>query len=215
MRGTDDGQPELALLARVAAGDEDALHDLYTRLRPRLWRYLWRELGGDRPLIEDTLQEIFLAIWRSAGSFRGEARVSTWVFQIARYLMLRARHTSMRREETFSANDDEGSATSNSPWRQESFEDAALDRVAFAEALQHLSPKHRETLELVYFGGFTLDEAAAILSIPTGTVKSRISFARQALLRVLGHTLSGSEQNIHSPHTRHTRKTQQEAHHDA
>src|SRR5579884_2966071 len=159
MRETSDDQTERMLLSRVAMGDEDALHELYVRLRPRLWRYLWRQLDSDRPLIEDTLQEVFLAVWRSAGHFRGEARVATWVFQIARHLSLRVRHTPTRQMEALPQDDADARGVSDSPWRQESFEDATLERVALAEALRQLSPKHRETLQLVFSLGFTLDEA--------------------------------------------------------
>jgi RNA polymerase sigma-70 factor (ECF subfamily) len=215
MRESDDNQMERALLARIAAGDEDALHELYTRLRPRLWRYLWRQLGGDRPLIEDTVQEVFLAVWRSAGSFRNEARVITWVFQIARNLTLRARYAIARRTEILPQEDDVGNEVSDSPWRQESFEDAALDRVVVAEALRQLPLKHRETLELVFYGGFSLDEAAAIRGIPTGTVKSRISFARQALMRALRHPTTGVEHSDALSPAPYTKRAPGGAHHDA
>ena len=104
---------------------------------------------------------------------------------------------------------------SGSPWHQESFEDAALERVAFAEALRQLSPKHRETLQLVFSLGFTLDEAAAILSIPTGTVKSRISYARQALVRALQHQGTGADDADGTATLPPTHKAQQEARHDA
>ncbi len=214
MRETDDDLLERTLLRRIAAGDEDALHDLYARLRPRLWRYLWRQLDGDRPLIEDTLQETFLALWRAAASFRGEARVATWAFQIARRLSWRARNAVTRQPETFSGNGDEERWDDTWPWRQDSFEDAALDRVAFGEALRRLTPKHRETLELVFHAGFTLDETAAILSIPTGTVKSRISFARQALMRALRHGNGGPEYSAAPSQTQPARNAHQEAHRD-
>jgi RNA polymerase sigma-70 factor (ECF subfamily) len=67
-----------------------------------------------------------------------------------------------------------------------SHEDAVLDRLALADALRRLSPKHREVLYLVSQQGFTLEEAAQVLAVPVGTVKSRMSYARQALLRALG-----------------------------
>ncbi|HEV2237004.1 MAG TPA: sigma factor, partial [Ktedonobacterales bacterium] len=82
---------EAELLAAIAAGDEDALRQLYLRERPRLRRYLWHQLGGEASLVEEVLQDTFLAVWRQAGTFRGEARVSTWIFQIAHYLALEAR----------------------------------------------------------------------------------------------------------------------------
>ena len=61
------------LLARIAGGDEEALHALYQGYAPRLTRYLWHQLDGDPHAVEETLQEVFIAIWHSAGAFRGDA----------------------------------------------------------------------------------------------------------------------------------------------
>ena len=72
-------------LTRIAQGDHQALGKLYAQYRPSLYRYLWHYLHGDDYLVEEVLQDTFLAIWRGAAAFRGEARVATWIFRIARY----------------------------------------------------------------------------------------------------------------------------------
>ncbi|HEX5570807.1 MAG TPA: RNA polymerase sigma factor, partial [Ktedonobacterales bacterium] len=64
------------------------------------------------------------------------------------------------------------------------------DRVALRDALARLSPRHREALTLVFQHGFSPQEVAQILDVPAGTVKSRISYARKALLRALDLTLA-------------------------
>src|SRR5215472_9328216 len=84
------------LLNRIARGDEQALQMLYLRYRPRLWRYLLHQLNGRESLVEDVLQEVFLAIWRSAATFRGASRVGTWVFRIAHHQAVRLRHKAER-----------------------------------------------------------------------------------------------------------------------
>ena len=59
-----------ALLARIAVGDHEAMRELYLECRPRLWRYLVHLGGVDVTMLDDLLQEIFVAIWRSAPSYR-------------------------------------------------------------------------------------------------------------------------------------------------
>ena len=84
-------QDEQELLAQVATGDEEALHQLYLAYRPRLYRYLWHQLDGDGHSVEEALQDVFLAVWRSAGRYRAEARVSTWIYQISHHVALDTR----------------------------------------------------------------------------------------------------------------------------
>src|SRR4051794_19902188 len=74
---------EQALVARIAADEQEALRILYTRYRPRLWRYLWRRLDGNTGAVEDVLQETWLAVWRAAPGYRPEGEVAAWIFQIA------------------------------------------------------------------------------------------------------------------------------------
>src|SRR5262245_7648295 len=93
------------LLARMAAGDQDALRDLYTRYRPRLWRYLRARLGGakgaagDVTAVDDLLQEIFLAVWNAAPGYRPHGRAAAWIFQIAHHQLGLARRALSRRPE--------------------------------------------------------------------------------------------------------------------
>ncbi|MGZ3599890.1 MAG: RNA polymerase sigma factor [Ktedonobacterales bacterium] len=170
------------LLQQVADGDEEALRQLYVEYRARLRRYLWHQLDGDGHAVEEALQDTFLAVWRAAGGYRGEAKVATWIFQIAHYVALRARQAAARRGRSeFDPDPPDGSAvpTAASP------EDAVLGQLALDEALNHLSTKHRAVLQLIFQQGFTAEETAQILDIPIGTVKSRVSYARRALQSAL------------------------------
>jgi len=182
-----DAAGQQTLLARVAAGDDEALHTLYEQLRPRLRRYLWHQLDGDLEAVDDTLQEVFLAVWRAAGSYRGDARVTTWVFQIAHFQALRMRHSLARRNDPLPTEDWASSDVRPlSPvWRSPAHDDEVATRLTLTSALHQLSPPHREALELVFYQGFSLAEVGAILGIPVGTVKSRISYARKALLKAI------------------------------
>ncbi|MEO7002933.1 MAG: RNA polymerase sigma factor [Ktedonobacterales bacterium] len=184
---TQAAADQQALLARVAAGDDEALHALYEQLRPRLRRYLWHQLDGDLAGVDDTLQEVFLAVWRTAGSYRGDAKVTTWVFQIAHFQALRARRSFARRNDPLPVEDWASSDVRPlSPiWRSPAHDDEVMTRLTLASALHQLSAPHREALELVFYQGFSLAEVSAILGTPVGTVKSRISYARKALLTAI------------------------------
>jgi RNA polymerase sigma-70 factor, ECF subfamily len=196
-------QDERVLIARIGAGDEQAMHLLYTTFRPRLWRYLWQQLDGDGSAVEDVLQEVFLAIWRSAESFRNEAGVNTWIFRIAHYQVLHRRRDAARRPEghltalqdeesdgaDLASSCAEGECSESHIPHKESHEDEVIDRLTMAATLDRLAAKHREALELVFQEGFTLEEVARILDVPVGTVKSRISYARRALQQELARAL--------------------------
>jgi RNA polymerase sigma-70 factor, ECF subfamily len=180
----------IRLLCQIADGDEEALRLLYVEYQLRLRRYLWRLLDGDGHAVEEALQDTFLAVWRGASGYRGEAKVATWLFQIAHHVAYHARQTAARREwievEKFERMPADGAIApvATSP------ENAVLERLTLDEALQRLSTKHRAVLHLVFEQGFTAEEVALILRVPLGTVKSRVSYARRALQSALGRTAS-------------------------
>ena len=166
------------LLAHMARGDQQALELLVERYHARLWRYLARHL--DAHSIEDVLQEIYLAFWHAAGSFRGDSRPSTWLYQIAHHHLVTAQVAERRHQTQTDRFTLAEQQTTPSP------ENAVAARIDLAQALRTLSRKHLETLDLVYFHGFTIDETAHILGIPSGTVKSRLSQARERLHAIIG-----------------------------
>lgn len=177
------------LLQHIAGGDEEALRQLYVAFRPRLQRYLWHQFDGDGHAVEEALQDIFVAVWRTAAGYRGEAKVTTWLFQIAHYVVLRTREAMARRGQgtMLTAPDpaqEADVALASSP------EAEVLDRMALDGALDRLSPKHRTVLLLVFQQGFTAEEAAQILNVPVGTIKSRVSYARRALQSALACLLA-------------------------
>lgn len=174
-------------MARIARGDQDALQELYAHYSPKLRRYMWHPLQGDMNLIEETIQDVFLAVWRGAGGFRGEAKVTTWLFRIAYHCLRQNKRAASRQWHyqlvPFAETDDE-TYDQNQP-NSAAHDDEIIERLALHDALGHLSDKHREVLELIFEYGFSLEEVAQILAIPLGTVKSRISYARRALRQEL------------------------------
>lgn len=185
-------EDDAEVIRRIAVGEEEALHHLYLTYRPRLRRYLWHQLDGDEAAVEDLLQDIFVAVWRAAPTYRGEARVLTWLFQIAHYRLVHLRRDLARRPEGHrwverdDGEDDDNTHELIAPGT--SVEDVVVDAMLLAEALERLSAKHREVLDLIFLQGFSLSETAAVLGVPEGTVKSRVSYARRALAEALTET---------------------------
>jgi RNA polymerase sigma-70 factor (ECF subfamily) len=129
-------------------------------------------------------------VWRGLGGFRGEAKLSTWVFQIAwNYLRLHRRKTGRQKLVLVPTNDDGERMLERTPdpgpdpERRATSSDL-LDRVE--EAIDRLPESFRIILWLRDGEGRSYDEIAAILDVPIGTVRSRLSRARQALKREVG-----------------------------
>jgi RNA polymerase sigma-70 factor, ECF subfamily len=174
--GQGDAQDDAALLARVAASDRDALAGLYHRHGTALLRYLL-QLTPDHALAEDILQDTLLAVWKSAGSYGSRASVRTWLFGIAR----RQAHNHLRRRGVAWEPVD---ALYDMPAPDPEPEDAMLanvEREALIEAIRDLVPAHREVLVLVLVDDLSYQEAADVLGVPVGTVKSRLNHARGAV----------------------------------
>jgi RNA polymerase sigma-70 factor, ECF subfamily len=189
-------QDEQQLLAQVATGDEEALHQLYLAYRPRLYRYLWHQLDGDSHSVEEALQDVFLAVWRSAGRYRAEARVSTWIYQICHHVALDARRRLAKHTDNVRYEFRDNAEEDPPDWPNAASmacDDSVLDRLALGDAFDRLSLKHREVLALVFQQGFSPDEAAEIMGVATGTIRSRISYARKALWRELYTTTPAKE----------------------
>jgi RNA polymerase sigma factor (sigma-70 family) len=171
-----------ALVALVARGDEDALAELYDRVGRIAYGLALRILRDERHA-EDAVQEAFLQVWRSAGTFRPErAKASTWVLT----LVHRRAVDLVRREERRQADpltDDAGAVleaaeqTDEAAWLR-------FERERVQTALKQLPDLQREALELAYYGGFSQSELAQRLGVPLGTIKSRM-FAGLARLREL------------------------------
>ena len=172
-----------ALIALVARGDDTALAELYDRVGRVAYGIAFRILRDER-LAEDAVQEGFLAVWRSAATFRAErAKASTWVVT----LVHRRAVDIVRREERRRAEPLEPAGVQDTPDPSGSAEDEAwlgFERERVLTALAALPDAQRESLELAYYGGYSQSELAEMLGVPIGTIKSRM-FAGLARLREL------------------------------
>ena len=178
MSSPDTDDDDRALLAAHAAGDRDAFGRLVTRHQERLWAVAVRTLG-DREEAADALQDALLSAYRAAGSYRGEARVTTWLHRIVVNACLdRVRRRAVRA--TVPLPDQERA----DPRDELAARETALEVEA---ALAGLPVDQRTALVLVDVQGLPVAEAAAVLGVPTGTVKSRCSRGRARLALTLGH----------------------------
>jgi RNA polymerase sigma-70 factor (ECF subfamily) len=167
---------ERRVIDRIAAGDRQALAELYARFERPLLAYL-RLLTSDPGLAEELLQDTLLAAWTGARGYKGQASVQGWLFGIAR----RRAHDALRRRALRLVESDELAMTASSEPDPEDAALAAAEREALAAAIARLAPIHREILVLTFVHELSYLDLAEALGIPLGTVKSRLSNAKLAL----------------------------------
>lgn len=174
------------LLAGHVAGDKDAFGELVRRHRDRLWAVALRTLG-DREEAADAVQDALVSAYRAAHTFRGQSAVTTWLHRITVNACLdRARKAASRK--TSPIDDTERLEQLLEPHESASapVERGDLHR-QLIEALGTLPHDQRAALVLVDMQGYPVAEAARVLDVPTGTVKSRCARGRARLLPLLTH----------------------------
>lgn len=163
----------------VERADPELIRQLYAEYGSALFTYVVRLLDGDRQQAEDILQETLLRAWRHPEALdpaRGNVR--PWLWTVARRLVIdRVRARRSRPPEV----SDELLDVVES----ENDLDRALEAWQIADALRSLTLEHRTVLVQTYYLGRTVAEAAAVLNIPVGTVKSRASYALRELRLLL------------------------------
>ncbi len=193
--GAGADRSDAELLRAHIDGDPEAFGVLFTRHRDRLWAVALRTTGN-REDAADGLQDGLVAAYRRAGSFRGEAAVTTWLHRVVVNACLdRLRAARVRRAEPLPDDLEEYAARSVGglpPTVPPAAADpgelsvAAERRRAVLDALATLAPEQRAALVLVDMEGYPVAEVAAMLDCPPGTVKSRCSRGRARLAVLLG-----------------------------
>jgi RNA polymerase sigma-70 factor (ECF subfamily) len=155
--------------------DDAALRQLWTEHAGALLAFALRLTGGDRAAAEDVVQETVLRAWRRPDALdpsRGPVR--PWLLTVAR-------HVAIDQHRARSARPTEVDDSSLARLGVEDDIDAALDGWLVADAMATLTHEHREALVHTYYAGRTATEAAALLGVPVGTVKSRVFYGLRAL----------------------------------
>lgn len=177
LTGRGAGDDEYKLLQAVGNGDRRAFDVLYRRFHPRLYRFLGAYLKQPGT-IEEVINDTMFVVWNKAGEFRGDSKVSTWVFGIAfrtamKALEVERRHATepeqMVPEEADPASDNE---------------QLHLNRW-LRLGLMRISAEQRAVVELTYVFGYSYPEIAEIMQCPENTVKTRMFHARRQLQQIL------------------------------
>jgi RNA polymerase sigma factor (sigma-70 family) len=184
---------DLALMQAIAGGHAPALDELYARYSSAIFGFLMARLS-DRQLAEEVLQDVMLAAWRSAGSFRGESKVLTWLLSIARNRAINA--VRKRKVPVVPYNDALDSPTDDTGPFERLVRQS--EQRAVREVLQRLPDHQREVLVLVFYHQLTEAEVADVLGIAVGTVKSRLYRGKEALRRALQHDLNADGSDVYS-----------------
>ncbi|MBI5707868.1 MAG: RNA polymerase sigma factor [Armatimonadetes bacterium] len=170
-------------LNQARRGDREAMARIVDRHYDAVFRFCARRIGAD--LAEDAAQETFISAQRRLRSFQGASSLSTWLFGIAHNHcrnLARKRKTEMLGawvsiERSEAAIDPSLNGAMDRGGARPQLESQLIDREALRVALSSLSADHREVVVLHEVEGLTYEEAAEVIGIPVGTVKSRLHHA--------------------------------------
>ncbi|NVB78587.1 MAG: sigma-70 family RNA polymerase sigma factor [Kofleriaceae bacterium] len=186
------------LIERCRA-DERAAHDeFYHRFRRQVAGNLYRVLG-DRSDLEDLVQEVFVIAFRGLSRFRGDARLSTWLYRICVNVALGRIRTRKRRPNAIGVADLDSTSVDPSlterPETPEKSLERRQDRERVYRALEMLAPKKRVVLFLHEIEGLDLKEIAYVVDSNPVTVRTRLFYARREFYRVLaGEPVEGGDE---------------------
>ena len=163
------------LLSRIAQGDLDSFQAFYGRYAGRVLAYA-RQLSRNRDGVEDVVQEVFVAVWRRAASYRPDrGDPAGWLYTITRNKLV----DHWRRLGAPGEPGDPGDLPFHT------WEDGGDLRLTMRQALAQVAPEQRRAIEMAYFGGLTYEETAQRLDLPVGTLKSRIRSGLKRLRTLL------------------------------
>ena len=171
---------ERALIERCRKGDDDAFAELVTRYKDLVYSMVFR-LTHDRAQVDDLAQEVFLRVHRGLPYFRGESRLSTWIYRIVSNVCLQ-RRARPRRE--VSLDGEPGSAPPEPGAADAAFGQFELkDRLE--KAIAQLPEQERFLIAAHHLKGVQYEALAEMLGIPLGTVKTHLHRAKRRLRELL------------------------------
>lgn len=159
-----------SLVDQIQAGDKQALAKLYDAYAGMVYGVVLKMIRNEE-LAQEIVQDVFLRVWKNIASYDStKARISTWIINIARNRAideLRSKNFKNQQEnQSLDLSVNEGELGGSVEMK--------VDAIGLKSVINKLRPDQKLLLELVYYGGFTHEEAAKELNIPLGTVKTRI-----------------------------------------
>ncbi len=200
MPGDDDTRFDARFIARLQRRDEQAFNEFVVAYEQRIYRLVWRMLGN-KAEAEDMTQEVFVQVFRNIDSFRGDARLGTWIYRIAvnltknRTMYLTRRRHGQHAELNEEPLENHGRArgiTSGETSRPDLDAVGNETQRAILTCLHALEPDYREVLVLRDVECLSYEEVGTITGLAAGTVKSRLHRAR-ALLKAGVEELLGEK----------------------
>ncbi len=196
-------QNERILIDRICSGDHSAFYDLVGRYKKKIY-YLAYDITGDHHEAEDISQEVFMKVYRSLSTFRRDAKMSSWLYQIT----VNASIDSLRRKsskpiksiEEFEQVPAMESLLSSTPQNSDPVRSAESSQIQqkISQALLKLTIKERTVFVMCHYNGLKMKETAEILNVTMGTVKSLMFRAIRKLRKELLPFMSVSR--MESPH---------------
>jgi RNA polymerase sigma-70 factor (ECF subfamily) len=188
---------EADLIKRCRAAERVAHDELYHRFRRQVAGNLYRVLG-DRTDLDDLVQEVFVIAFRGLDRFRGDARLSTWLYRICVNVALGRIRTRKRRPTAIGVDDLDQTSTDPSlverPETPERSLERRRDQERVYQVLEQLAPKKRVVLYLHEIEGLDLKEIAYLVDSNPVTVRTRLFYARREFYKILaGEPVEGDE----------------------
>jgi len=172
---------DIELVRRCARGDERAWEELYTAYAPIVARFLTRMLGP-ASYVDDLVQQVFVELFSGLKRFRGDAKLTTWLYGVAKNVALKHMRTEKRRRRRHDAWKDHLTVMSNGIIDGRRQAEARMLVGALDDAVQKLDPKHRAVWVMRELEGLSTEEVAEALGIRSGTVRSRLFKARNTVM---------------------------------
>jgi RNA polymerase sigma factor (sigma-70 family) len=191
INGVRAEEDEYSLMLRVSRGDVVAFELVYRRYADRVRAFLAHVLPL-RCLVDETLNDTMLAVWRQSSRYDGSCRVSTWIFAVAQRRALHLlRHARVRAR----------LAATEPPPHNEPDAEAQMSQLRewLSRALTKLPREQLTVLELTYFEGYGCREVASLMECPVETVKTRMFHARRKLRRMLSVARGTASAPFHRP----------------
>ncbi|MCB9392018.1 MAG: sigma-70 family RNA polymerase sigma factor [Calditrichaeota bacterium] len=188
-------EQDLALIERIRSGDEHAFAELIDQYKGLVLNLVAR-MSGRVENAEDLAQEVFIRVWKGLHNFRGECKLSTWVYRIALNLAIAESKTARSRSQFYDIDDPtvERGPQFVSDGEENPYADEVLLKEQMIRLLPNMPEKHRQAVVLFYLKQLSYNEISEIMDVPVGTVKSYL-FRGKAWLReqMFGDSLEGLE----------------------
>lgn len=182
-------QDALALMTRIAAGDEKAMKQFFDQHADTIYRYVLTRCS-EESIAAEILNEVMLDVWRKPHTYEGRAKISTWLIGIARHKLL----DHYRRNKRHDADELDDAMEDDSPTAA-----CAINAQQHAnylhECLDKLTSNHKEIVHLAFFEDMAYPEIAEIAKLPVGTIKSRIFHAKEKLRQCVQRLTQGEIAN--------------------